>query len=166
MENDLVDLGPRKKGAKLLAQKLIKDAGITIIPVSLQKIIEYLQKDRSLEVHRINTSDKVSGLLVVCKEIDSEYATIGFNENHHWYKRRFTIAHEIGHLLFGHTCIENRSNLHNEKESDIFAAELLMPTKFIKKDYSQAPDLEKLSDLYKVSRPALTIKLMEARLIK
>jgi hypothetical protein len=38
MENEL-DLGPRKKFAKVLAQKLIKGAGITSAPVYLQKFI-------------------------------------------------------------------------------------------------------------------------------
>ncbi len=166
MQSDDLNFGPRKKAAKALAQKLIKAAGVVTMPVSLQKIIEHLQTTYTLDVRRIVASDKVSGLLVVCQEVDSEYATIGFNGAHPWCRRRFTIAHEIGHLLFGHACTGNRGDgLHNEKEADIFAGELLVPTAFIKKDFAKTRDLQELSKLYRVSDQTLTIKLMDARLV-
>lgn len=166
MQNDITDLGPRKKAAKALAQRLITAAGATAAPVSLQKIIEHLQTVHSLEVRRIFASEKVSGLLVVCQEIDAEYATIGFNGSHPWCRRRFTIAHEIGHLLLGHACTKNQEDgSHNESEANAFAGELLIPTAFIKKDFPRLRDLRELSKLYRVSDQALTIKLMEARLI-
>lgn len=148
----------------MLAQKLIKDSRIRNAPISLQRVIEYLQGKYSLDVQRIEISDKVSGLLVVCKEVDSEYATIGFNSSHPWCRRRFTIAHEIGHFLLGHDCVKDDS-AHNETEANIFAGELLVPTAFIKKDFSRVSDLNELSKLYRVSAQTLTIKLMDARLV-
>lgn len=166
MQNDLPDLGPRKKTAKQLAQKLLKDARVTEAPVSLQKIIEHLQKTYELDVQRINVGEKVSGLLVVCKEVDTEYATIGFNGSHPWCRRRFTIAHEIGHLLLGHTCNRDfEDGSHNETEANIFAGELLVPTNFVKKDFPRVNNLQELSKLYRVSDQTLTIKLMDARLV-
>lgn len=166
MQNDLPDLGPRKKAAKQLAQKLLKEAGATEAPVSLQRVIEHLQKTYELDVRRIDVGEKVSGLLVVCKEVDTEYATIGFNGSHPWCRRRFTIAHEIGHLLLGHTCNKNSENgSHNETEANIFAGELLVPTTFIKKDYPRLRDLKELSKLYRVSDQTLTIKLMDAQIV-
>ncbi|MFA6466767.1 MAG: ImmA/IrrE family metallo-endopeptidase [Patescibacteria group bacterium] len=166
MNGEITDLGPRKKSAKIIAQKLIKEAGVKAAPVSLQCIIEHLQLTHDLEVRRIFTSKKVSGLLVVCSEMDKEYSTIGFNANDSWYRRRFTIAHEIGHLLFGHACTKGQGNgSHNEREADVFAAELLIPTKLIKMDFKQLPNLQQLSNLYRVSQQALTIKLIECRLV-
>ena len=165
-DNDIPDLGPRKKAAKALAQKLIKSAGVVSPPVSLQRIIEHLQTTYTLDVRRIEASQKVSGLIVVCKEVDSEYATIGFNANLPWCRRRFTIAHEIGHLIFGHACTQSHGDdSHNEKEADTFAGELLVPTAFIKKDFARTRDLGELSKLYRVSNQTLTIKLMDARLV-
>ena len=164
--NDETDLGPRKKAAKALAQKVIKAAGITVAPVSLQKVIEHLQGTYKLDVKRMHVGDKVSGLLVVCKQVDDEYATIGFNDAHPWCRRRFTIAHEIGHLIFGHACTKGTgSGSYDEREADIFAGELLVPTAFIKKDFPRQPDLHELSKLYRVSDQTLTIKLMDARLV-
>ncbi len=166
MDDEPSDLGPRKKYAKDLAQKLIKDVKVKEAPVSLQRVIEYIQATRSLTVARIETSEKVSGLLVVIKELDKEHATIGFNANLPWCRRRFTIAHEIGHLFLGHVCSGNdEGGSHNEREADIFAAELLMPKAILKKDYGKSPDVPTLAQLYRVSGEALSIQLMNARLI-
>lgn len=166
MQNDLPNFGPRKKIAKVLAQKLLKDAGIKEAPVSLQRVIEHLQKLYELDVRRIDAGEKVSGLLVVCKEVDIEYATIGFNGAHPWCRRRFTIAHEIGHLLLGHTCTKKiEDDSHDETEANIFAGELLVPTVFIKKDYPRLRNLRELCRLYRVSDQTLTIKLMDVRLV-
>jgi Zn-dependent peptidase ImmA (M78 family) len=166
-ENDSTNLGPRKTSAKNLAKKLIKDAKINEAPVSLQKVIEYLQLSYNLSVRRANFGTEVSGLLVKCKTVDDEFHTIGFNENHPWCRRRFTIAHEIGHLLFGHVCDKSGSNaVDNERESDIFAAELLMPTAILKEDFKKTPNIPELSKLYRVSAEAMAIKLGDARLLK
>lgn len=167
MENDdLPTFGPRKKLAKALAQKLIKDAKITEAPVSLQKIIKHLQTKYPLDVKRIVIGEKVSGLLVVCKEIDAEYAVIGFNATHPWCRRRFTIAHEIGHLLLEHGCNKNvEDGSLNETEANQFAGELLVPTVFIKKDFAKTPNVQDLASLYCVSDQTLTIKLMDARVL-
>jgi Zn-dependent peptidase ImmA (M78 family) len=163
-ENDSTNLGPRKTSAKNLAKKLIKDAKINEAPVSLQKVIEYLQLSYNLSVRRANFGTEVSGLLVKCKTVDDEFHTIGFNENHPWCRRRFTIAHEIGHLLFGHVC--SKDDGENEKEADAFASELLIPTAFIKKDFERIANVPELSKLYRVSAQALCIKLGDARLLK
>ncbi|MES2471066.1 MAG: ImmA/IrrE family metallo-endopeptidase [Patescibacteria group bacterium] len=164
--NDIPEFGPRKKVAKNLAQKLIRNSGIFNAPVSLQKVIEHLQTTYSLDVKKITVGEKVSGLLVVCKEVDTEYATIGFNANHPWYRRRFTIAHEIGHLLMGHGCNKNLEDSSlNETEANQFAGELLVPTAFIKKDFKKISNIKELAKLYRVSDQAITIKIMDARLV-
>ncbi len=166
MYDDLPDLGARKKLAITLAQKLVKDAQIKNAPVSLQQVIEYLQIEHNLTVLRVEASSKVSGLLVSCKDVDGEYATIGFNGNHPWCRRRFTIAHEIGHLLLGHACTGRQDDgSHDETEANVFAAELLMPKIILKKDYKSSPDIPTLARLYRVSDQALSIQLMSARLI-
>ena len=164
--NDDITLGPRKKSARDLAKKLIKDAKITEIPVSLQKIIDFLRNEYDLDVKRVNFSNEISGLLVKCKEVDDEYFTIGFNENHPWCRRRFTIAHEIGHLLFGHLCGKGIEKLNDEKECDIFAGELLIPTQFIKIDFPKIKNIPELSKLYRVSAESMAIKISDTRLLR
>jgi len=166
MQDDLPTFGPRKKLIKFLAQKVIKGAKISNAPVSLQRVIEHLQTMHDLDVQKITAGDKVSGLLVVCKEVDSEYSTIGFNGNHPWCRRRFTIAHEIGHLLLGHGCNKSMDDDSlNETEANQFAAELLVPQSFLKKDFAQTPNIQDLAKLYRVSEQAITIKVMGSRLL-
>lgn len=166
MQNDIPSFGPRKKLAKTLAQKVIKDAKISVAPVSLQRVIEYLQTIYTLDVKKIVIGGKVSGLLVVCKELDNEYATIGFNANHPWCRRRFTIAHEIGHLLLEHGCNKNvEDGSLNETEANQFAAELLVPTIFLKRDFAKIKNVQELAKLYRVSDQTLIIKLMDTHLL-
>jgi Zn-dependent peptidase ImmA (M78 family) len=85
----------QKGAARNIARKLIKDAKIVNLPVSLQRVLDFLKTKNDLQILSHNFGEKISGILV----IDGDEATIGFNNTQHWYRRRFTIAHEIGHLL-------------------------------------------------------------------
>ena len=163
---DDTDLGPRKKSAKTLAQKLIKDCKIKSSPVSLRTIIEHLQTSHNLHVVGQSFGPNISGLLVKCTDLDKEKFVIGFNQDEPWCRRRFTIAHEIGHLLFGHTCDKSNINKkHNETEADIFAAEILMPKNILKKDFKTNPKIDFLAKQYLVSQQAMGIKITSDRLI-
>ena len=72
-----LDLGPRTKVARTLAEQLIKKAGVTTVPVSLQRVIEYLQRERNLTVLKDSAMpEKISGLLVRTIGVDSESITI------------------------------------------------------------------------------------------
>lgn len=167
MENEDIKFGPRKSVAKKLAQKVTRDAGIKIAPISLQKVIEHLQKSINLTVMRAELTDKVSGLLVTCTDIDKESMVIGFNPDKPWCHRRFTIAHEIGHIMMNHTCSGNTNDKSDkETEANNFAAELLIPTKLIKDDFKKTPNIPELSKLYRVSAEAMAIKLGDAKLLK
>jgi Zn-dependent peptidase ImmA (M78 family) len=67
----------------------------------------------------------------------------------------------------GHAC--NRAETdgsHNETEANLFASELLIPTKFLQKDFKITKDIPTLAKNYLVSSQAMGIKLMEARLLK
>jgi len=156
---------PRIGLARNLARKLLNDVGIKEPPISLWKIIKHLQKKYSasdLNVISFNFGEKVSGMLV----LSDEQATIGYNPSEHWYRRRFTIAHEIGHFLLGHTCNKSYDddNFH-ETEANHFAAELLMPIELLKKDCGNGYNLENIARRYTVSKEAMCRKLMSANLL-
>lgn len=161
MKNDELDLGPRKKIAEALAHNLLQDVGLSQAPVSLSRVISHVQTTRSLVVLKTVLTENLSGLLV----IEDEHATIGFNENDPWCRQRFTVAHEIGHLFLGHTCNNDADGAHNEKEAHLFAAELLIPTSFLKKDFKKMRSIPDLARLYRVSQEAMSIKLMTAKLL-
>ena len=129
------------------------------------------------------SDDDLSGFLY--RELDNKNAVIGVNQTHHPNRRRFTIAHEIGHFIMHdfegfHFDSNNQkyllklrsknSHLFNpaeEREANEFAAELLMPKAFIQedmkafsdKDLMYDEDLTELAKKYKVSVQALTFRL-------
>jgi Zn-dependent peptidase ImmA (M78 family) len=127
--------------------------------------------------------DALSGFLV--RDKISRGAVIGANKSHHPHRQRFTIAHELGHFLLhdgqdvhldesrGAFRVNLRSpesargEDNDEKEANLFAAELLMPAIFLERDLHDA-DLDLLGDgdflvelakKYKVSVQALTFRL-------
>jgi Zn-dependent peptidase ImmA (M78 family) len=171
-------MGVRRKFIRDLADKLLATHCPTGAPVDVEAIAEHFKIEIKLE----RVDDELSGFLF---RDDAGRAIIGANRNHHENRRRFTIAHELGHFLLheaervhldsrisGYTLqLRNPESSTgeniNEREANLFAAEILMPAKFLKKDLrSSALDLlddEKLfKDLakkYKVSVQALTIRL-------
>ena len=147
-------------GARNIARRLLKDAKVGDVPISLWKIIEYLKPQHELEVLRFPL-EAVDGILVVIED----RPTIGFNPSMAWVRKRFTIAHEIGHLLLGHTCTDPDIDNDPEAEANQFAAELLMPIAFLKIDYKAKPDPDYLAQKYIVSRNAMIIHLMECRIL-
>ena len=160
METEVIEK-PRTGSARTIARKILKDTKITEAPVSLWRVIKHLQSSSDLSVMPYGFGDKVSGMLVMV----DESATIGYNNSQHWHRRRFTIAHEIGHLIMGHTCNDNFSD-YREKEANEFAAELLMPLAVLKKDFKQIGVLKTLAERYIVSEEAMCRHLMYCRLLK
>ncbi len=111
---------------------------------------------------------------------------IGVNASHHPVRQRFTIAHEIGHLVLHSDALhvdaghqlgvlppaplrrDARSSQavdYREIEANRFAAALLMPEDFILRDLKGEPQpvspdkLAELAKAYEVSRQAITFRL-------
>lgn len=90
-------------------------------------------------------------------------------------RRRFTISHELGHYFIPwhsnfYKCNKNDISLfsssdHIENEANEFASELLIPSKYIKTDILKyeitIENIKKLSNKYKVSLSAMSIKLLK-----
>lgn len=106
---------------------------------------------------------------------------IGVNSNHPPERKRFTIGHELGHMFlhkqtavnYDEASIMLRTN-HAANKTDIkeieannFAAELLMPEEYIRKDVRKRGKIdledmltiEALAEKYKVSTQAMTVRL-------
>ena len=159
----------RKKAEELLDSKNLFDA-----PVDL----DTLAKKLGIKVEDEDLEDEVSGFLVT----KNGRSTVVLNKNHHPNRKRFTLAHEIGHFTL-HKGVDEvfldanltyfRSKDYPEADSNIereanrFAAELLMPKKIIKSliseneiDISDEIDFANLAKVLKVSERALAIRLM------
>jgi Zn-dependent peptidase ImmA (M78 family) len=108
-------------------------------------------------------------------------AVIGVNSLHSPARKRFTIAHELGHLFLHkdeelhvdeqspiglRTAISSKAIDPNEIEANQFAAELLMPQEFLITDLESLPAnleadaaIDLLAKRYEVSTEAMTIRL-------
>jgi Zn-dependent peptidase ImmA (M78 family) len=135
--------------------------------------------------------DDVSGVL----SLRNDKATIGVNEGHHSNRKRFTIAHEIGHFVLEHqrpgSVFVDKQGQHTaviyrnansstgedeqEREANAFAAALLMPAPLVRAQLENtrielAGDdddsvISKLSKLFQVSMDAMAYRLAGLRLL-
>lgn len=169
----------RRKLIRAQAEQLLQQQRIKTAPVNVKRIAEAL----GAEVQEKPTDDKLSGFLF--RDPAARRAIIGVNSLHPASRQRFTIAHEIGHLLLhkgepihvdrldtGYTIDQRNSDSSKgdyevEIEANLFAAELLMPKKFIDVDLAKHKELDLFDDTvlqdlakkYLVSVQALTYRL-------
>jgi hypothetical protein len=142
------------------AARLLQSAGVTREPVSLRDVVSAL----NLEV--VQTAGEPFSCEAALEPVGDGHRIVlrgGSPER----RRRFTIAHEIGHfVLHPHRLAPQRGGGVNaawqaqEREADLFAAELLMPEDLVREAvFSYGPDVERLADHFDVSRQAMQTRL-------
>ncbi len=152
-------------------EALLKQNRIHKPPVPVERIAARL----GLDVRSAPLDGDLSGVLV--RNEGEVY--IGVNSLHHRNRRRFTIAHELGHFALHngmrmHVDRDFRVNWRDEDsskavdpeemEANRFAAELLMPTHLLLKDIEELKRLDRgtvdlLARRYRVSPQAMRIRL-------
>ena len=83
-------------------------------------------------------------------------------------RRRFTVAHEIGHIVLEHIpregVSEQVSKNAQEKEANVFASELLIPRADLKKFVANKDkSLSDIKNRYEVSKEAATYAVMNTK---
>ncbi len=166
----------RRKYIRSLVGRLLENHTIESVPVQVGEIASTL----GIRVQYEPTENELSGFLL--RDISRQQTIIGVNNFHHLNRQRFTIAHELGHFFLHeqeklHIDRQFQVNLRDgnsssgesaeEKEANLFAAELLMPVRFIQQDLAEvdALDLEhddmlaELAKKYQVSVQTMTFRL-------
>lgn len=157
------------------ARLLINKAGIENPPVD----VEAIAAQHRICIHKRTLPDDVSGVL---ERTAQGQNTILVHSGHLPERQRFTIAHELGHfflsdrtgviidraIYFRDTKSQQATDF-DEIAANTFAAELLMPSYFVKREYSRllgerrltAGDdiVGELAGVFKVSATAMSIKL-------
>jgi Zn-dependent peptidase ImmA (M78 family) len=153
---------PRTKFAGECAKKLLNNIGIKNPPILIKEVVNYLKKYYNLSIYSWDFEDKTEGIQINKGEKEM---IIGYNKNKHPHRQRFTIAHEIGHFLLGHTSKNHNFDSNEDIEANQFAGELLVPSKMIKEDFkNKRRDLKSLSIRYNVSEEVICICLMNYKL--
>jgi Zn-dependent peptidase ImmA (M78 family) len=137
--------------------------------------VEQIPKKVGILLIALPTEDEISGALI--READR--TVIAVNPTHHPNRQRFTIAHELGHYFLhknvgrhvdaDFTVAWRKKNSSagvdwSEIEANRFAAELLIPTKFLKEDIDSLEHIDLrtvalLADRYEVSKDAMKFRL-------
>jgi Zn-dependent peptidase ImmA (M78 family) len=142
-------------------------------PVSLSDVATILDA----EIREVELEHDVSGILFR----GDGRRVIAVNKTHPMVRKRFTIAHELGHLALHrgaevHVDQVFRINLRDAKsataedveeiEANAFAANLLIPAQWIRADVGGSPidfeneaRIESLADRYEVSTQAMIVRL-------
>jgi Zn-dependent peptidase ImmA (M78 family) len=165
---------PRYSRINTEVERLLNGAKVRQPPVPVEK----LAKDAGAKVVRNDFKEDVSGVLI---RRDGTIV-IGVASSQSAERQRFTIAHELAHLLLHdgedvHVDKMFRVNLRSqlsskaedveEIEANAFAASLLMPIGFLEADLQGVTlDIDdetrvaKLAERYGVSTQAMTYRLM------
>ena len=158
------------------ASRLLHDHGVTEAPVD----VEALAKALGISVSYDRLDNDVSGLLL----IDNGVARVAINESHHLNRQRFTLAHEIGHVLlhagsdrvfvdrrFFRNEWSSKGEFSEEIEANAFAAALLMPRSLIRQHLAVDSgitdvDVFRLATKFQVSEQAMTLRLVKLKYIE
>lgn len=165
---------PRYARIKREVTDLIARANINSPPVWVERIAELL----GARIELADFNNEVSGVLIR----KGKHTVIGVAKEQAPNRQRFTIAHEIGHLVLHETeevhvdrqfFVKLRSQVSSEAvdvdeiEANAFAASLLMPEEFIRNDvrrmqidFEDASQVEALAKRYRVSPQAMTFRLL------
>jgi Zn-dependent peptidase ImmA (M78 family) len=164
------------------ARRVLEQHRISSVPVDIESLAK-----RWAHVLKQNLSEDISGMLVpLPNPIDRRHWAIVVNKSHSIVRQRFTMAHELAHLLLhGYTAAHAdrgfkvrlrdshsaEGSVLEEIEANNFAAELLMPESLLRQRLQNhtieyAPDnssgeqqLARLAKEFNVSKQALSIRL-------
>ena len=142
------------------ATRLLDSAGISREPVSLRDVVSALNLKLVKRTREPFASEAALEPL-------GDGRAIVLNGAGDSSRRRFTIAHEIGHfVLHPERCRPERGGAVNEagrreeREADAFAAELLMPERLVREAVrEQGLDATRLAERFEVSRKAMQTRL-------
>ena len=173
---------PRYNLARTKARDLLREFGVSEPPVDPVSIAKRL----GVQVLAVQPPDEDMSGFLVREDPDSGETIIGVNRHHSPVRRRFTVAHELGHFLLGHKGDWHVDNVtlsfrdensstgehEHEIEANQFAAALLMPKDWIEQDVfrgevdiSDDSQLRQLAKRYRVSAQAMTFRVANLNLL-
>ncbi len=167
---------PRRINRRTQAEKILQDHGVRTPPVPIDKIAKSL----GAELRFSPLDDELSGMIYIKDGVP----IIGVNSLHHPNRQRFTIAHEIAHLVLHKDLIT--ASVHVDKDFPVlmrgttaslgtdeteidannFAAELLIPKYLLDQartgktfDIDDDRPMEALAKKFRVSKKMLEYRI-------
>jgi hypothetical protein len=149
------------------AVRLLAAAGISREPVDLRHVVSALNLELVTQAHSPFSSE------AALEPMGDGHAIVlsgGGSER----RRRFTIAHEIGHCVLHPDLARperggevTEAGRVQEREADAFAAELLMPEDLVRQAVDEhGADVDRLADRFDVSRAAMRARLQRLDILE
>ena len=136
--------------------------------------VDGLAKALGIYLHEAFLGDRISGML----EFKRGQYKISVNASHPETRKRFTVAHELGHYLLHKDLIghgiddtvayrsEDVGKYHNtdigpyeETQANRFAASLLMPSKLVRSAFKSGDSIAKMASDFKVSEQSMECRV-------
>ena len=164
------------------AERLLHESSAWRVPVPIERVSDNL----NLTTYASAQGEGISGVLVV----EGRHGAVGYNPTHPLVRRRYTIAHEIGHYvlhvkdsaqqsLFVDRYVAYRDDQSSEGkdwqevEANAFAAALLMPESLVRHqirrqgfDLDDEDDVASLAKNFRVSTSAMSYRLVNLGLLR
>jgi Zn-dependent peptidase ImmA (M78 family) len=156
-----------------MAEKILKESGCLEAPVNVKKCLNA----HDIKLQEIELEDEVSGFFI----IKDKKPHIGVNKRQTEKRRRFTMAHELGHFILHsketplfvdkteralyRNLESSTGEIVKEREANSFAAALLMPRRLLKLEIDNC-DTESVGSIteYLAKKFNVSEKAMEHRL--
>jgi len=152
------------------ANRVLSEHGFNKLPIDVKK----LSKKLGVNTESDDLATDIAGIFV----IKSDTPFIRYNKSDNSQRQRFTIAHELGHLLLHskttplfidktqkimYRNVESSTGeLHMEREANAFAAAILMPENLVKEELNEIKKGDIISQLarkFNVSPQAMSFRL-------
>ena len=166
----------RREDIELIAYDILKKLNLLKEPIELSGVLKHY----NISLYEKDLDDDVSGFLHV-----KDNKPVIVNENHHPNRKRFTVAHELGHFfihakntkdalfidknysgIFHRNQKSTKGTDDKEIEANIFAAAFLMPKQLLKKaldnngyDILDDSSFYVLAKRFSVSQQALAFRM-------
>lgn len=153
------------------AAREVRDiCGVKTQRIEMEEVLDQL----SVPLHRRAFPNALSALVL---DAGDQCYAIAVNRSHHSHRRRFSIAHELGHATLRHECDyyldywaddaweQPGYRDQDEREANQFAAALLMDDRAVRSDFANGiRDVRRLADRYGVSEAAMNFRLINLEL--
>ena len=163
-----------------MAEDVLNETNLWAIPIVIVSIANFY----GFTVYSMILQDDTSGLIMADKENIQGFDTnkvIVLNKLHSQARRRFTMAHELGHYFLdgrNDVCFAHRDNnvyTSQERDANSFASALLMPEDDIKRAIQNAKKIyfgewqlfiiPNIANIFGVSESAAEVRLKKLKLI-
>jgi Zn-dependent peptidase ImmA (M78 family) len=161
-------VSPRTAYVRRVAKELLRASGIHTPPVDLRKIASHC----GLKYEEVDYfPDDVDALIVT----NPEGSVAVVNKKQSSYRRRFSLAHELGHFVLHRdgSVLEETVSIDSppageesengssttEREANLFAGEILVPVEFLKRHFKPGMTAADVGKLFEVSESVAAIAI-------